>query len=102
MSLLLMLCSNWLKSDPSVNDNGWIFSPLLRGDFLCKYKYDKLGRITSPFTEDNQDAVKKIGKKKAAKRLLVLNSRMTSSQIDYLVIKDTGITILEGVWIDIK
>ncbi len=67
-----------------------------------KGQYGKLGRITSPFSDDNHNVVIKIGKKKAAKRLLVLNSRMTSSQIDYLVIKDTGITILEGVWIDIK
>ena len=44
----------------------------------------------------------KLQNKKAAKRLLVLNAKMSSSQINYLVIKDTGITILEGIWIDIK
>ena len=62
----------------------------------------KTGQNNEPFSDDNHNVVKKIGKKKAAKRLLVLNSRMTSSQIDYLVIRDSAITILEGIWIDIK
>ena len=61
------------------------------------------GQNNEPFSpKTTKMPSKKLAKKKAAKRLLVLNSRMTSSQIDYLVIKDTGITILEGVWIDIK
>jgi hypothetical protein len=48
MSLLLMLCSNWLKSDKLTNVYRNDESPLLRGDFLCQYKYVlKLSRTAS-------------------------------------------------------
>ena len=77
--------------------------PLLRGEIFV------LGQLRE--TRQNNEVYhrlitkmssRKVGKKKAAMRLLELNLKVISSKVDYLVVKDTGFAILKSIWIDIK